>query len=405
MPNKIVKDCHLPHCAKNLAHFLGLTLLGLALIWESACSHFTQADPQAAAGPGKAAVGVIAAKRKDLTRTISLPGSLVAFYEATLYGKVAGYLRSIKVDKGDTVRRGQTLAVLEVPEMVDEVDQAQATYQEALANLNQAKAEAELQAVTYKRYNEVHSKDPDAVANQELDQYRNKYEVAEANVKLAEARVATADANRHRLIALHQYAIISAPFSGVITARFVDPGALIQAATSSTQGQPVVTIQDLDTIRVYVSVPEVNIPLIHIGTSAVLTNAAYPGKVFTASVTRFAEALDPSTRTMKTEIDVPNRQRFLRPGMYADVTLAIEKVRNALVVPDSALVVEGSRKYVWLVRGAAAHRVEVETGMDDGAEAEIRSGVKGEEQVVVAGKDSLVEGKAVEASPVETGKM
>jgi biotin carboxyl carrier protein len=185
----------------------------------------------------------VTVERKDLTRKITLPGSLVAFNEATLYGKVAGYLKAISVDKGDRVRRGETLALLEVPEMVKEIDQAQAAYQEALANLNQAKAEAELQGVTYKRYSEVHTKDPEAIANQELDQYRTKYEVAEANVKLAEARVATAAANRDRLIALHQYANITAPFSGVITARFVDPGALIQAATSSTQGQAIVTVR------------------------------------------------------------------------------------------------------------------------------------------------------------------
>lgn len=403
--------CHRKRNARSarLNHFslLLLALLGLLLVSFAACSHSTSADPQGAqaAASGKIPVGTVTPLRKDLTRTITLPGTLLAFNEATLYGKVAGYLKAIRVDKGDRVRRGQTLAVLEVPEMVKEIDQAQAAYQEALANLNQAKAEAELQGVTYKRYSEVHSKDPEAIANQELDQYRSKYEVAEANVKLAEARVATATANRDRLMALHQYANISAPFGGVITARFVDPGALIQAATSSTQGQPVLTIQDLDTVRVYVGVPEINVPLIQIGTPSALTTAAYPGKVFTASVTRFAEALDPSTRTMKTEIDVPNRQHLLRPGMYADVTLAIEKVRNALVVPDSALVVEGSRKFVWVVRDAAAHRLEVETGMDDGAESEIRSGLKGEEQVVVAGKDSLAEGKAVEASPVKAGKL
>jgi len=344
-------------------------------------------------------------QRKDLTRTITLPGSLVALNEATLYGKVAGYLEAISVDKGDRVRRGQTLALLEVPEMVKEIDQAKAAYQEALANLNQAKAEDGLQGVTYKRYNAVHTKDTDAISVQELDQYRSKYEVAEANVKLAEAKVATAAANRDRLIALHGYATITAPFSGVITARFVDPGALIQSATSSTQGQAIVTVQDLDTIRVYVSVPEVNVPLIHMGTPASLSTAAYPGKVFTAAVTRSAEALDPSTRTMKTEIDVPNREHLLRPGMYADVTIATETIRNALVVPDSTLVVDGSRKFVWVVRGGSAHRMGVETGLDDGEEVEIRSGLKGEEQVVVAGKDNLVEGKAVEASPVKAGRL
>jgi membrane fusion protein, multidrug efflux system len=407
-PDNTLTTGRLPGYGASRCGFLELPFIALTLIWLAACSKPTSKDPQSAqarVAPTKVPVGVVLPQRKDLTRTIALLGTLVAFNEATLYGKVAGYLKSISVDKGDRVHRGQSLAMLEVPEMVKEIDQAQAAYQEALANLNQAKAEADLEGVTYKRYSEVHSKDPDAIANQELDQYRSKYEVAEANVKLAEARVAMAAANRDRLVALHRYANITAPFSGVVTARFVDPGALIQAATSSTQGQAIITVQDLDTIRVYVSVPEVNVPLIHIGTPASLTTAPYPGKVFTAAVTRFAEALDPSTRTMKTEIDVPNRGHLLRPGMYADVTLVSEVVRNALVVQDSALVVESSRIFVWVVRGGAAHRVEVETGMDDGAEVVIRSGLSGEEQVVVAGKDSLDEGKGVESSPLKAGKL
>ena len=146
------------------------------------------------------------------------------------------------------------------------------------------------------------------------------------------------------------------------------------------------------------SVPEIDVPFVHIGTPASLTTAAYPGKVFKAAVTRFTEALDPSTRTMKTEIDVRNPQHILRPGMYADVTLEIEKLPDVLVIPDSALAVEGSKKFVWVVRDGTAHRVQVETGLDDGNQLEVRSGLEGGEQVMVAGKDGLAEGKAVQAS-------
>ena len=404
MLNKTVRDGHPPHHKKNGCRSLVVTLLGLTLPWYCACSPSTPADSracgtaQAAARSGTIPVGVVTAQRKDLTRTITLAGTLVAFSEATLYGKVAGYVKSIHVDKGDTVRRGQTLALLEAPEMVKEVDQAEASFREARARLDRAKAEANLQAATYKRYGEVHAKDPDAISNQELDEFRSRSEVADAEVKLAEARVETARANHARLVVLNEYASINSPFSGVVTARYVDPGALIQAATSSTQGQPIVTVQDLDTIRVYVSVPEIDVPFVHIGTPASLTTAAYPGKVFKAAVTRFTEALDPSTRTMKTEIDVRNPQHILRPGMYADVTLEIEKLPDVLVIPDSALAVEGSKKFVWVVRDGTAHRVQVETGLDDGNQLEVRSGLKGGEQVVVAGKDGLAEGKAVQAS-------
>lgn len=385
---------------RSLGYFpaiVGAGALVVVVLGFSSCSRSSQAA-HSPTSQAKVEVGVITAARKNLVRTIALPGTLVAFNQATLYGKVAGYLRSIRADKGDWVHRGQVLAVLEVPEMVDAVDQARAVYQQALADVSRAKAQADLQSITYQRFREVHSKDPDAVANQELAEYRSKFEVAEADVKLAEARVATAQANLNRSIALNQYASITAPFSGIITARYVDPGALIQAATSTMQGQPIVTLQELDTIRVYVSVPEVNVPSIRIGTPASLTTAAYPGRLFRASVTRFAEALDPATRTMKTEIDYHNPQHVLRPGMYAVVTLEIEKLKNVLVIPANALVLEGSKTSVWVVRDGTSHRLQVEAGLDNGAQVEIRSGLRGGEQVVVSGTGGLSEGTPVQAS-------
>ncbi len=345
-------------------------------------------------------MGVVQAQRKDSVRKITLPGTLVAINEVTLYGKVAGYLGSISVDKGDKVRAGQTLAVIEVPEMAKEVEQSEAVYREALANLNKAKAQLELHAVTYQRYADVHSKDPDAISKQELDEWRSKNDLAKAEAQLAEAKVATASANRDRLVALDRYSRITAPFQGVVTARFVDPGALVQAATSSMQAQPVLTIQDLDTLRIYVSVPETEVPKIRKGNAMILTTAAYPGKVFKGCVTRFAEALDPASRTMKTEIDIPNPQGLLRPGMYGDVMLELEKHPNAVVIPDAALTTEGDSKFAYIVRDETAHRVALETGLDDGTNVEILAGLKGGEPVIVAGKEGLREGKPVEPSPL-----
>lgn len=388
--------------ANRVFCFAGLILVGAVCL--SACSYSKQAATQSAraqAGSIRVSVRVVAAEPRDFVRRIALPGTLVAFNETTLYGKVAGYLRAIRVDKGDRVRRGQVLAVLEVPEMVKEVDQAQAAYQQALADLSRAKAEADLQTATFARYQEVHRKDPDAIAQQELDQYRSRNEVAKADVELAKAKVHTAHASVERLLALQQYAEITAPFSGVVTARFVDPGALIQATTSSNQ--PVLALQDLDIIRIYVSVPEVDVPWVRVGTPATLTAAAYPGKVFKAAVTRFAEALDPATRTMKAEIDIPNPEHTLRPGMYADVNLDIQAFHDAIVIPDSALTIEGSQKFVWVIRQGKAQRAQVDTGLDNGVEVQIRSGISKGERVVTAGKDGLSEGKSVEASTVAGG--
>jgi len=401
-------NCKLPFLRPRARAAATLAVLFAGLLSFSACSNGTRANSEASnsgTDGSKLAVGVVTAQQKDLARKITLPGTLVALNEATIYGKVAGYLRSIRVDKGDRVRRGEVLAVLEVPEMVKEVDQAQAAYQQALADLSRAKAEAELQAATFERYQEVHSKDPDAISKQELDQYRSKNDVAEADVELAKAKVSTAHANVGRLDALRQYAEITAPFSGIVTARSVDTGALIQAGTSSQKGQPVVTLQDMDTLRIYVSVPEVDVPFIRAGTPATMTTAAYPGKVFKASVTRFTEALDPATRTMKTEIDMRNRDHTLRPGMYANVTLDIQTVHNAIVIPDSALVMQGIRTFVWVVRHGTAHKVQVGTGLDNGAEVQIRSGVSEGQQVIIEGIGGLTEGNAVEVSGVAGGSV
>ncbi len=380
------------------------TALGAFMLLLSSCSGPSAgsraASPQA--DQALARVGVVQAQRIDLTRKISLPGTLVAFNEATLYGKVAGYLRSISVDKGDRVRAEQTLAIIEVPEMAKEVEQAEATYQEAQAGLNKAKAETELQAVTFRRYLDVQSQDPDAISKQEVDEWRAKYEAARAEAQLAEAKVRTTRANRDRLVALNAYSRIIAPFSGVVTARFVDPGALIQAATSSVQAQPILTLQDFAMLRAYVSVPELEVPMIRKGKDMTLTTAAYPGKVFRGSVTRFAEALDPATRTMKTEIDIPNPQALLRPGMYANVTLELEKHPSAVVIPDAALLIEGDRKFAYIARGGTAHRVALETGLDDGNQVEVISGLKGGESVIVTGKEALAEGKPVEPSPISS---
>lgn len=382
---------------------LAATLLGAAVACFSSCSGSTHADSQSGPSPSgqvRPRVGVVKPERKDLTRKIDLPGTLAAFNEATLYGKVAGYLRAIPVDKGDRVRTGQMLATIEVPEMAKEVEQAEALLKEAVATLNRSKAELELQRTTYERYRDVQSRDPEAISKQEIDEWRNKFELAKAEVELAEAKISTARANRDRFLALDRYSRITAPFSGVVTARFVDPGALIQAATSSVQAQPIVTIQDFHILRTYINIPEVDVAMIRRGSKATLTTAAYPGKVFEASVTRFSEALDPASRTMKTEMDIPNPLSVLRPGMYVDVTLELESHPLALVIPDAALVVEDNRKYIYVVREGAAHRVALETGLDDGNQVEVLSGLKGDEQVIVTGKEGLAEGKPIEPSPV-----
>ena len=253
--------------------------------------------------------------------------------------------------------------------------------------------------------------EPDVMPQQTVDEARAKFRVAEATVKVTESRInqvlskiKQAEAALDRLRTLMAYAEIKAPFSGVVTARFVDPGALIQAATTSRDVQPIITVASMDRLRLFLDVPESEVPLVQVGDAAVVTVDALPGKKFEGKVTRFATALKPSTRTMKTEIDIPNPQRLLRPGMYARVTLLLEVRPEAISIPVEALQVEGDREFVYCVVDSIARKVEVGTGLSDGIRIEVTKGLDGSENVVVAARGSLTEGRKVNALPSEAPK-
>jgi membrane fusion protein, multidrug efflux system len=327
-----------------------------------------------AVDPALPTVTVTVPELGDLSRTITLPGDLAGLNEAALYAKVTGYLRRIDVDKGDWVRKGQTLAVIEVPEL----DQ----------KLKRARANLEMQRVTYERLKGVWTTDRRLVAREDVDIAQSQFEQAQANVEELEAMVG--------------YTHIVAPFDGVITARYVDPGALIQAdahgpAVSGGGSPPVVRIADISTLRLYVYVPEEETSLISRGMPATLRLREFPGREFTGTVARFATALDLSTRTMLTEVDLPNPKHELYPGMYADVTLELERHRNALEVPATAVGVEGDARFVYVVRAGQLAKLRVTTGISDAASVEIASGLVGEEQVVTSISPALTEGGKVRA--------
>lgn len=197
------------------------------------------------------------------------------------------------------------------------------------------------------------------------------------------------------------YTKVYAPFSGVITARFADPGALIQSATgSATQAAPLFTIMDLSKLRVYVSVPQETALLAKPGIPAVLTAREVPGREWKVSVTRTTESLDPATRTLLVEIDIQNEKHELQPGMFVTAKLTLEQHPNSLALPPAAIVSGKTRdeKWVFVVEQGKAHRNPIRTGIDDGVSIEVVEGLTGEEQVVVVGKSGLSEGQAVTVS-------
>jgi membrane fusion protein (multidrug efflux system) len=320
-------------------------------------------------------VQTIHPKRGEIVRRITLPGNVMAYQETTLYAKVAGYLKSISVDKGDAVTEGELLAEIEAPELV--------------ADLVKARAEAEAAQLDSKRITEAQKKASDLVMPQTVDAAIAKADVAVAGVL--------------RIETLRSYAKITAPFSGIITKRWVDPGALIPAATSSSspKSAAVVTLMDFSRVRIDVAIPDTEAPLVRKDLPVKVTVSELPDSTLDGAITRFAYALDESTKTMATEIEIPNLDLALRPGMWASVDIELQRKENALLIPAEALVTEKNKNSVFLVRDGKAQKVAVQCGFDDGVNVEILKGCGPGDAVIIAGKQSVTDEQKVHAVEVE----
>jgi RND family efflux transporter MFP subunit len=322
---------------------------------------------------GALSVQIMKPQRQDVSYTITLPANVSPWYQATLYAKVPGYLTWMGFDKGDSAKKGQLLATLEAPEVEQKYLEAKADYA--------------IKRITYERLHNVWKENPDVIAKQDVD-------VAKAATEAAKHLMN----NRRTML---DYTKVYAPFSGVITARFADPGALIQsAAISTTQAVPLYTIMDMETVRVYVSVPQEVALLAKPGVPVVLTTREMQGKEFKGSITRTTEALDPATRTLLVEIDMPNKERQLQPGTFVSATLYLREHANALVIPPAAIVTGGPNKgkSVFVVEQGKARQVPIKTDIDDGVWVEVVEGLTGNEDMIVVGKAGLTDGQAVKAS-------
>jgi RND family efflux transporter MFP subunit len=291
-----------------------------------------------------------------------------------LYAKVPGYLKQMNVDKGDEVVKGQLVAVLDAPEVEQQFRQAESDYK--------------IKSLTYGRLLKVWKENADVIAKQDLD-------VAQAAAEGAKHLME----NRRTL---YEYTRVEAPFNGTITARFADPGTMIQSgAGSATQAAPLYTLMDLHQVRVYVSVPQEAAHLAKPGVPATLTLKELPDRALHGAITRTTEALDPATRTLLVEIDLPNDQRLLQPGMFVSVTLELERHPQALSVPPSAIAQASgaTQSSIFVVKNGTAKAMTVKTGIDDGMGIEVKEGLSDEDEVVVVGKTGLKDGVAVRATP------
>lgn len=328
---------------------------------------------------------VIYPKTETPNQDMVLPSSLQAFTESPIYARTNGYLAKWYKDIGSQVRKGELLADIETPEIDQELMQARAARDQAEAQLKLAKSSAERWETLRKM---------DAVAQQETDERSSGYIQQQAGL-------ANAVANLRRLEQLESFKHIYAPFSGVITRRNTDIGALINAGNSGTN-QQLFNIAQIDPIRVYVDVPELYAPAVHPGVPAKVELAALPGQMFSGKVVRSSDSIDPATRTLRTEIDVPNPRSQLFPGSFAQVHFAVNVATQRFSVPVNALLfrAEGTRAAV-VGSDGKVHLKPIVIGRDYGTEVEVLGGVEQNDALILNPSDSLEDGQMVQvAKPV-----
>lgn len=323
---------------------------------------------RAADAPTPVEVKTARPTRGEIIRYVTLPGSIRANQQATIYAKVPGYLKSIAVDKGDKVQVGQALGEIEVPEL--------------LADLAKYKTELHVAELDSKRLSAAREKAPDLVTPQSVDDAAGKVEIAKANIE--------------RIDTLLRYSKLTAPFSGVVTMRYVDAGAFIPAPTGgNAASSAVLMLMDFNTVRAQVAVPEIEAALVREGQPVKISVEGLPGKIFEGKVTRQSFALDEASKTMLVESDLPNAELTLRPGMYAQVKVGVEKHTDALLIPAEALVTEKVNAFAFVAEGGKAKKNAIKIGFNDGAKVEVLSGLTGSEAVILVGKMTLADKQAV----------
>jgi membrane fusion protein, multidrug efflux system len=332
---------------------------GALLLLAAGCGK-TVESASGSAVPAALRVRAVKPARQDLVRKILLPASVRADSEVTLYAKATGFLKSLTKDRGDKVKAGELIAVLEIPEMLSEIAHARASFA--------------LEDTTLKRLESIRKIEKSAVTDQDLDLARAKRDMAEATLK--------------RLETLRGYTEIRAPFDGSVTERYADPGAFIQQSK-------LLSIVDISKVRVLLDVPESEVRFSPLGTEARVHLDALPGNTLTGKVSRISGALDPVTRTMRVEIDLPNPGTLIYPGMFARVELGVERHPNVLVIPGKAVATSQDKAFVFVNFDGKAKRIAVTLGARDGEWWEARTGLTGEEMIIVPEGRTLTEGMAV----------
>ncbi len=392
---------------------LCLLAMGLAALIVSSCGKTPTAQAEEVRTTDITSVAVAKAGVEDISHKVVLTAEFKPYQEVDLMAKVAGYVKKINVDVGDRVQEGQLLAVIEIPEMADDQARAQSTLNRDNAELARARDELKraessynVAHLSYTRLAQVAKEKPGLIAQQEIDDAQSRDLVAEAQVSAAKSTIAAAEqqvqvgqADVQKVKTLFEYTRVTAPFAGVITKRYADTGAMIQAGiSSSTQAMPLVKLSENSLLRLIFPVPESVVPTVHIG-QAVQVRVPTLGRSFPGQVKRFADKVATATRTMDTEVDVPNPNLVLIPGMYAEADLTTDHRAGVLTVPIPAVDLGGDESSGQVTIVTPDNRIEirkVQLGSQTENRIEIRSGLRVGELVVTGNRSSLKAGQQVQ---------
>jgi len=336
-------------------------------------------------------VVVVKPKAKSSDRAMSLPGSILALEETTLYPRANGYVRTWKVDIGDAVKEGTLLAEIDTPDAQQQLAQAEAQLAQAEAALAQAKANRAFAETNLQRYQALTPKG--AASEQELDKAKSQFEVDTANVEVATANVAAQRANLRRLAQVQGFSRVVAPFAGTINARTIERGALVSPST------PLFKLSHTDTVRVLLQIPQDVAPSVTVGAPAKVSVREFAGRAFEGKVARSAAALDPGSRTMTTEVRVPNEKHELLAGMYAQVAITLPSPHRVFELPASAVMTDARGVHVGVVENETIRLTPVIVERDNGATIEIASGIHETDTIVKLGNADVVDGRPVTVIP------
>ena len=349
-------------------------------------------------------VGTAPPIRGDIDIRLAYTADISPYQVVNIFSRVDGYIATLHVDKGDFVKTNQLLVEIDHTDYHHAVNQAKANLSAAKAKVAQQDAVLRNAKLTFDRMQTL-IKDQ-FVSQQDLDNAQVNLDAARAaqdslQAQVNQMEVALAQSERNLT-----YSYIRAPFEGYVAERNLDTGAYVSSATASTStmSRGIMSLHDINTVRVLIEVVERDIPLVQVGQKAELRAEAYPDHVFEGTVTRIVQALNRATRTMTVEVDLPNGDRRLKGGMFARVEVLVGTHRQALQIPIDAVSRLEETQYVYVVRDGKARRVEVEVGARSGNRIEITKGLTGNESVIVSGKDLVHDGRPVQTQPLDAVK-